>query len=233
MNHGWMNVSTCLHLLSFHASGRGDGSSSSSSSSRGGELLLAVTLPQLSLLVSAHAYYLYITCACILPTRDGFSNSLTCKFIFLSLSFTSRRGGRAPPTQHLLMPAQLHNADRYYHPSPPPNPHPPPPADGWRVKALPTQSVGVCTCILPSTSLDGTCITMNWIPRAFQESVRKVLAGSRDKLSSERLHSIIDSMETVVDSFNERLIMDNRLDQNDHTCQRAGVKYSTHNISNA
>ena len=94
MNHGWMNVSTCLHLLSFHASGRRDGfTSSSSSSSRGGELLLAVTLPQPSLLVSAHAYYLHITCACILPTRDGFSNSLTCKFIFLSLSFTSRRGG--------------------------------------------------------------------------------------------------------------------------------------------
>ena len=62
---------------------------------------------------------------------------------------------------------------------------------------------------------------MNWIPRAnVQESVRKVIAGSQDKLSSERLHSIIDSMETVVDSFNERLIMDNRLDQNDQTCQR-------------
>ena len=76
---------------------------------------------------------------------------------------------------------------------------------------------------------------MNWIPRAnVQESVRKVLAGSRDKLSSERLlHSIIDSMETVVDSFNERLIMDNMFNQNDQTCQRAGVKYSTHSISNA
>ena len=64
-------------------------------------------------------------------------------------------------------------------------------------------------------------------------SEKYLLAGSQDKLSSERLHSIIDSMETVVDSFNERLIMDNMLDQNDQTCQRAGVKYSTHSISNA
>ena len=29
MNHGWMNVSTCLYLLSFHASARGDGFTSS------------------------------------------------------------------------------------------------------------------------------------------------------------------------------------------------------------
>ena len=45
--------------------------------------------------------------------------------------------------------------------------------------------------------------------------ITKVLAGRQNKLSSDSLfHSIIDAMETVLDSFDERLIISNRLDQN-------------------
>ena len=75
-----------------------------------------------------------------------------------------------------------------------------------------------------STSLAGLWITMKWIPRAnVDESGAKVAASCQNKLSTNRRHCIIDSMETtVVDSFNERLIMDNRLNENDGTY----VKYS-------
>ena len=61
--------------------------------------------------------------------------------------------------------------------------------------------------------------------------IRKVLAGRQNKLSSDGLfHSIIDAMETVPDSFDERLIIGNRLDQNGHTSHSEGVKYSTDSV---
>lgn len=84
----------------------------------------------------------------------------------------------------------------------------------------PTQPVGVCTYIFHLLGRIVHYDELDPTGKCPRESGRKVAASCQNKLSSNRQHCIIDSM--LVDSFNERLIMDNRLNENDGTY----VKYS-------